>query len=385
MMPSHVSLDLSGERFAVVYRLIGDEAEALAKARHICVEQTVEFPEELLPEGDIRDHIVGRIEALKPINSGCSEVTISFASEISGFDLNQLLTVVFGNIGLRQGIRVERIHFAPGLLRSFKGPRFGRDGLRSLLGVQRRPLICTALKPLGLSSRQLAGLAYEFALGGLDIVKDDHGLADQRFAPFHERVQRCAEAVQRANAESGGKCLYAPNITGRSETIVERALFAKECGAGALLVAPGVVGFDVMRQLADDDRIALPIISHPALQGSFVISSDSGISHYALFGQIARLAGADASIYPNYGGRFFFSAAACRSIAQGTAVPMSHIKPIFPMPAGGMTLERTTEMVHVYGPDVVFLIGGSLYAHGPNIVANCQYFRDLVQQASSDG
>ena len=50
------------ERFSVVYRLLGTEEEAGRKARDICLEQTVEFPEELLASEFIRREIVGRIE-----------------------------------------------------------------------------------------------------------------------------------------------------------------------------------------------------------------------------------------------------------------------------------------------------------------------------------
>ena len=42
---------------------------------------------------------------------------------------------------------------------------------------------------MGLPAHALADLAYQFALGGIDIIKDDHGLADQSFAPFKERVE----------------------------------------------------------------------------------------------------------------------------------------------------------------------------------------------------
>jgi ribulose-bisphosphate carboxylase large chain len=71
---------------------------------------------------------------------------------------------------------------------------------------------------------------------------------------------------------------------------------------------PGITGFDSMVQLAKDDEFALPIIAHPALLGSHV---RAGFSHQVLFGTLCRLAGADASIFPNYGGRFGFSQVGC--------------------------------------------------------------------------
>ncbi|MCP5105371.1 MAG: ribulose 1,5-bisphosphate carboxylase large subunit [bacterium] len=371
---------MSGERFGVIYRLTGSREHAYATACDTCVEQTIEFPEDLVTGGDIRDHILGRVESFESSEptGGVWEAAISYAVETAGLELTQFLNVVFGNSSLKPGMRVERLELPESFLKAFKGPRFGVRGIRELLGVWERPLFCTALKPMGLSSEVLAELAYGFALGGVDMIKDDHGLADQPFASFHERVRACAAAVVRANEETGGKCLYMPNVSASAGQIMEKARFAKESGAGALMVAPGLIGFDAVRRLADDDGIGLPIISHPALQGSFVTGGDSGISHYVLFGQLVRLAGADGSIFPNFGGRFSFSRGDCMSIVRGVSEPMSHVKPIFAAPGGGMSLERIPEMIESYGRDVIFLIGGALHRLGPDLVENCRrYMKSL--------
>ena len=90
------------------------------------------------------------------------------------------------------------IEFGKHVESSFRGPRFGVRGLRKLLSVKYGPLLMTALKPMGTSSDKLAEMAFAFALGGIDIIKDDHGLANQVYAPFEERVTKCAQAVRRA-------------------------------------------------------------------------------------------------------------------------------------------------------------------------------------------
>ncbi len=379
MLPP-TSVDLSGDRFSVIYRLTGSEAEARGKADDICIEQTIEFPADLVPDDDIRRQIFGRIESFRPLDGGAFEAVISYAVEISGFELSQLLNVVFGNISLKPGIRVERLALPDSLLQAFKGPRFGRDGWRELLNAPRRPLLCSALKPMGLSAAALAEMAYKFALGGVDLIKDDHGLANQSFSPFKERVERCVEAIDRANRESGHHCAYIPNITGPANELTERAIFAKETGAGAIMAAPGLIGLDSVRMLADDDRINLPIMSHPAFQGSYITSPDNGFSHFALYGQVSRLAGADATVYPNWGGRFSFSKEECASIVAGTAAPLGQLQPIFPAPGGGMTMKRVPEMLDVYGRDVIFLMGGGLHKHGPDLIENCRHFRQLVEK-----
>jgi ribulose-bisphosphate carboxylase large chain len=369
----------SGDRFSVTYRIAGIEKDARAKAEDICIEQTVEFPADEVPAGIIRDHVFGKIESFTYADGDRYDAVISYAVEIAAGELTQLLNVIFGNSSIKPGIRVERLDLPESLLRTFKGPRFGREGIRKLLNVPKRPLLSTALKPMGLSSQELADLGRQFALGGMDMIKDDHGLTDQPCSPFEERVSLCAEAINKASKETGRAAIYIPNITASHKEVIKRARFAKAAGAGGIMVAPGIIGLDLMRELADDDSIGLPILTHPALQGSFV-TGQGGISHGVIFGQLARLAGADATIFPNFGGRFSFSREECADIVRGTTLAMGHLKTIFPAPGGGMSLARVPEMLETYGRDLIFLIGGGLFKHGPQLVENCKYFRKMVEQ-----
>jgi ribulose-bisphosphate carboxylase large chain len=374
-----VAVPLSGERFSVLYRIAGDEATARARGEALVVEQTVEFPPDLLPPGDIPEQIVGRIERFRAGDDGVFQAEVSYAVETTSLELTQLLNVVFGNSSLLPGIRVERLSLSPALLAAFRGPRFGRQGLRDYLQVPDRPILSTAIKPMGLSAPALAELVYQFALGGIDIIKDDHGLSDQPFAPFGERVARCAEAVARANAQTGFHCVYMPNVTGSSPGLHDRAHEAKLMGAGALIISPGLAGLDAMRALADDDALALPLMSHPAFLGGFVTAPDNGIAHGVLLGQIMRLAGADASVFPNFGGRFSFTVEDCRAIAAASAAPLGALAPIFPTPGGGMSIDSVPEMHAVYGREVIYLIGGNLYRHDGDLAARARQFRALVE------
>jgi ribulose-bisphosphate carboxylase large chain len=371
-------LDFCGDRIVVTYHLTGTAAEAKRKAREITIEQTVEFPPDLIARPDIPELIYGKIRTLEELRPGLVEAKIEYAVEIVGDELTQFLNVLFGNSSLKPGIRLMGFEAPESFLKMFKGPRFGRDGLRKLLGVPKRPLLCTALKPMGLSPQELAALAYQFALGGIDFIKDDHGLADQPFCPFKERVSLCAEAVAKANRETGHNCLYLPNITAPAHKILDNARWAKQAGAGGVMVAPGLTGLDTLRLIAEDDDVALPILSHPALQGTFTVRPGDGIAHGALFGQLNRLAGADACVFPHFGGRFSFSEAECRDLVDGTERPMGQMPAIFPVPAGGMSLDRVQELYDFYGADMILLIGGDLHRHGPDLAENCRTFARLA-------
>ncbi len=372
---------MSGERFAAVYHVQGSQAEAARRAWDICLEQTVEYPEELVTRRDIREQVFGRIRAVEALDADHYRAVIEFPAEVAGGELTQLLNVLFGNISLKPGIRLVDFELPEAMLAGFRGPRFGREGLRSLVGRFEGPLLCTALKPMGLCPRELSDLAHQFALGGIDLIKDDHGLADQVFSPFEERVERCAEAVRLANERTGYRCRYVPNITGPADQIAARAHTAKKAGAGGFVLAPGLSGLDAMRLIADDDGIGMPILSHPAMQGSLTVHSHQGMSHGVLYGLINRLAGADASIFPNYGGRFSFTSEECRNLVEGTEKRMGAIKPIFPVPAGGMTLDRVQELLSFYGEEIILLIGGDLHKLGGDLVQNCAQLARLVSRA----
>ena len=225
---------------------------------------------------------------------------------------------------------------------------------------------------------ELANLAYELARGGLDVLKEDHGLADQPFARFQDRVSRISEAVARANAETGGRCLYAPNVTADPWIALERARAASEAGAGALLVTPGLAGLPLLHKLSTETEFDLPILAHPAFAGSQVLRSNEGISPYAYFGLIHRIVGADAVVFPHPGGRFTFSAVDALELQAGTRAPLGRIQPILPAPAGGMTLARVPELVSFYGRDVMLLIGGDLY-RGATPGDNARRLRESVE------
>ena len=376
-MLKHTQLTVSGDRFLVTYAIEAPIDGAREIASKICVEQTVEFPPDLVADDDIRHHIFGRIERMESISRSRQIAIISYAIETTAHSIPQLINVIYGNVSLFPMVRVERFQLPESLAASFAGPRFGRAGLRQLLAQEHGPLFMTALKPQGLSAGDLAAQAYELAIGGIDVIKDDHGLSDQPFARFQERVVRCAAAVAEANVKTGGRCIYAPMISSPSERLFDDIQFAKRSGARGVLMAPGLVGFDVMRRVAGSDEIGLPVIAHPAFLGSYVASATNGLAHYALFGQLMRLAGADATIFPNYGGRFSFSSDECAQIVASCVDKMNHFKSILPAPGGGMTFESIPSMAAFYGRDVMYLIGGDLHRRG-SLAESSRKLRELA-------
>jgi ribulose-bisphosphate carboxylase large chain len=356
------------QRLRITYQLTcADGEDPAARAREIALEQTVELPAACVPPA-LEQRIVGRVETIEPLGASRWQVVIAYDPLTLGDEIPQLFNLLFGNISLQHGIRVSSVAWPAPLLKGFAGPRHGVEGLRELCGVaERRPLLCAALKPMGLTSGELAGLCHDFALGGIDIIKDDHGLADQQTAPFHERVERCQEAVERANRRTGGHSLYFANLT-RGHADLETALErVRSCGCKGILISPLLVGPDTVRWISQNHDLA--ILSHPSLAGAF-LRPDHGLAHEVLLGDLFRMIGSDGVIYPNVGGRFPFTAESCDAINRHLRGPLGGLRPAFPVPGGGIDVQRVPGWIERYGPDTIFLIGGSLYAQGDLVRAS---------------
>ncbi len=370
------------DRIRVTYILTcaaGEDAEA--KARDIALEQTVELPAECVA-ADIERRIVGTVEHLEAVDKAKWQAVISFDQITVGDDLPQLLNLMFGNVSLKTGILVTDLELPEPMLARFPGPQFGMDGVRGLVAdgdtEVRRPLICVAAKPLGLPALELADICFHLARAGVDIIKDDHGLANQETAPFRERVERCQEAVTRANALTGGTSRYMPNVTGRLDELDSRLELVRALGCRGVLVSPMLMGLDTVRRLAQ--RSNLVILSHPSLAGAF-FQPQHGIAPELLLGKIFRLIGSDGVIYPNVGGRFPWGPEVCEAVNRNLRAPLGSLRASFPVPAGGIDAARVPYWIEQYGLDTVFLIGSSLYQQ-PDLE---QAARQLVEAVRRHG
>lgn len=376
------SLCPSGDEWIATYEIRGDRDRASRVAAAICVEQTVEFPEDLIDRDDIRREIIGRLVDLTRIGEDRFAARIAYAVEIVAGEVTQLLNVAFGNTSIQRGVKLTDLDVPESLRDACPGPRFEPRGIRGFVGVVDRPLVASALKPMGLGPRELADLAAAMVRGGVDLIKDDHGLTDQPFCPFRERVRAVASAVLNAAERRGRTCLYAPNVTADAGAVIERAAIAREEHAGAVMIAPGLTGFAALHALATSDEITLPILCHPAMLGAFTSSEDGGMSHAMIYATLPRLLGADAVIFPNHGGRFPFTSSDCAEIAAACRAPRAGVSACFPVPAGGMTLDRVGELVRFYGRETILLIGGDL-RRGGDVESGCRRFLDAVRAASS--
>jgi ribulose-bisphosphate carboxylase large chain len=340
-------------RLAVTYHVRSDAASIEARAQAIAVEQSVEMPLEAIDEPAVLREIVGEVQSIEPLDDDRFAVRIGLAAATISNDAGQLLNMLFGNTSLHDDVVLHDVTFPAEPAAAFGGPRHGIAGLRQRVSAHRRALTCSALKPQGLSAERLAVLAERFARGGIDYIKDDHGLADQEYSRFAERVKACAAAVARATQATGHPTRYVPSLSGDLNAMRRQVSLACALNIDSVLLAPLIAGFANMQALvAEFPDIAF--LAHPSLGGA------ARIAPALLIGTLFRLIGADAVIFPNFGGRFGYSPDTCRHLADNARAPRDGLRPSLPVPAGGMTLQRTPELLDFYGADAMLLIGGNL-------------------------
>jgi ribulose-bisphosphate carboxylase large chain len=360
------------EPLRALYRLDVEPAQAAERAETLALEQTVELPRAAVREPVVEAEVLGRVEEVRALPEGGVLATLAFPVETTGFEPSQLLNVLFGNSSLEPDVELVDVLLPPSLLSALGGPRFGVEGIRKVLGAYGRPLTCTALKPLGLGPDALARICLGFARAGVDVIKDDHMLADQPFCPFEARVHACQAAVAQVGRETGHHAVYAPNLSGPPDRVVRQLRLAQQIGVGAVLVAPMLVGIPVFWQLVREEA-AVPVIAHPAFAGGPRIAPE------AFLGRLFRAFGADAVIYPHSGGRFSYGLGTCRRIADRLREAWSGLRPALPVPAGGIQLERVDEVTAFYGSDVMLLIGGSLYEAGDALEQRTRMFVERLR------
>jgi ribulose-bisphosphate carboxylase large chain len=366
-------------RLLATYRLLAPQQDAHARAQALALEQSIEMPAEAVRDERVLREVVARVDGVELQADGTSLARLALSAESVGEDAGQLMNMLFGNSSLHSDVELIDLALPAALAQAFGGPNHGIAGVRARVNAPARPLSCTALKPIGSTPAALAEMTRVFAQAGIDLIKDDHGWADQASAPFEKRVAACQRAVDEANAArgDGGRSLYLPSLHGHHGQMQRQIDFARTHGVTSFLIAPMNCGVATFNALAREHRDCV-FMAHPALAGSGKLAPP------LLLGTLFRLFGADALIFPNHGGRFAYSPATCQGIAQAARTPWQGIRPALPVPAGGMSVERVPEIVREYGADTVLLIGGSLLIAGDQLATRSRAFVEAVAAAGQE-
>lgn len=228
------------------------------------------------------------------------ENVVKIAYPIELFEINnisQVLSSIAGNIfGMKliDNLRLQDVNLPDKMIKNFKGPQLGIEGIRGLLEIYKRPLLGTIVKPkLGLSSKEHAEVAYKAWKGGLDLVKCDENLTSQKFNPFKKRIKESLKMRKKVEKETGDKKAYMPNITSPVSEMKKRADFVIENGGRYVMIdilTVGWSGFQEMRDYLEGKNIA--IHCHRAGHAAFTRNPKHGISMLTI-AKLTRLIGGD--------------------------------------------------------------------------------------------
>jgi ribulose-bisphosphate carboxylase large chain len=314
--------------------------------------------------------------------------TIAYPEDDFSLDIGgvpQILSVIAGNLfGLEglKGVRLEDVAFPRGMLRAFKGPKFGIPGLRKALKRPDKPLVGTIVKPkIGLPPRDMADFVYEAGMGGLTNSKDDETLSNQRFCPLEDRVVAIAEAIDRVKAETGHVMMHAINVSTRGDRILEVAERAQELGASELMVDVFTCGFTAVQVLAEDPSIQLPIHVHRTMHAAITRNKDLGVS-MAVFSKLVRMCGGDALHIGTFGvGKMKSSAAEDLTSQRACVGPELPYEKVMPVCSGGMHPALIEPLVKVAGTDVQIQAGGGVAGHPGGVRAGARAMVQAVDAA----
>ncbi len=133
--------------------------------------------------------------------------------------LCSFLTLTIGNnqgMGDVEYAKMHDFYVPPCYLRLFDGPSMNIADMWRVLGRDVNDggmVVGTIIKPkLGLRPKPFADACYEFWLGG-DFIKNDEPQGNQTFAPLKETIRLVADAMKRAQDETGEAKLFSANIT----------------------------------------------------------------------------------------------------------------------------------------------------------------------------
>lgn len=295
-------------------------------------------------------------------------------------NMPNILSSIAGNVfglGALRNLRLNDVHFPAKILGSFKGPKFGVDGVRKVLNVTDRPLLGTIVKPkLGLRTKDHAEVAYEAWSGGCDIVKDDENLSSQRFNIFEDRVIETLERRDRAEEKAGEKKVYMVNVTSETNRMLERAEFVEDHGGRYIMVDVLTCGFAGLQTLRNLD-LNLVIHAHRAGHAAFTKDHMHGISMLVI-AKVSRIIGVDQLHVGTAVGKMAEKRQEVLENIGALKSEMNGLKAVMPVASGGIHPRLVPALIDIFGEDFIVQAGGGIHGHRDGTAAGAQAMRQAV-------
>ncbi len=298
-------------------------------------------------------------------------------------NMANILSSIAGNVfGLEalENLRLKDVKFPTELVRSFKGPKYGIEGVRKLLDVYDRPLVGTIVKPkLGLKTTDHAKVAYEAWVGGCDIVKDDENLSSQEFNPFEDRLVETLEVRDRAEEETGERKVYMVNVTGETEEMLRRAELVLDDGGEYIMVDIITCGFSALQTLREQN-FDLVIHAHRAGHAAFTKDPKHGVS-MRVIAKVARIIGVDQLHIGAVVGKMSETGEEVEENREAIISEMDDLRRVLPVASGGLHPGLIPALLDFFGRDFIIQAGGGIHGHRDGTLAGAKAMRQAVDAA----
>jgi len=380
--------EIDPDSYVIAKYYVESDSPTVKVGEQIAIEESIGTWTEVTTETEwIRQHLAAKVFKYDEGNRGVVHVAFPlelFDVEVGG--IPNLLSIVAGNLfglSMIKNCRLLDLYFPKSYVKAFKGPKFGVQGVRRIIGTleSRRPHLGTIVKPkVGLNPEQTAIVAYEAGIGGVDLVKDDETLTSQKFCPFENRLVKVMEALDKVKEETGRTVLYAANITGRHDKMLELADFAIEHGANCLMIDVLTAGFAVLRRLAEDPSINVPIHVHRTMHAALTRKRTHGI-HMMVIAKLVRLAGGDQLHTGTAAGKMGVKGEwkEVRMINDFLRSSWYGLKTVMPVASGGIHPGIVPVNIKLLGNDIVINAGGGIHGHPWGTKAGAMAMRQAIE------
>jgi ribulose-bisphosphate carboxylase large chain len=376
--PEQAAQVLAGEQSSGTFVVVPGETEEL-KQRFAARVESVEHLETIdtpaIPGATSKDGKYHR-----------AIVKISWSIENFGYNLPVLISTLQGNLyEIKQftGLKLMDIELPASYSNHYKGPNFGVDGCRKLTDVYDRPLIGTIIKPsIGLTIEQTVTLVRTLADAGIDFIKDDELLSSSANSNFNDRVDEVMDVINEHAEKTGKKIMYAFNISGEMDEMMQRYEKIVNCGGTCAMVSINSVGLSATKKICGQGQLAI----HAHRNGWGMLNRHPllGIDFKA-YQKIWRLAGVDQLHVNGIENKFWESDDSVVNSIEVCLTSLFQHKNVLPVVSsgqwGGQAFEtyRRTKTV-----DLLYMAGGGVMAHPMGAVAGVKALQQ-AWKAAVDG
>lgn len=326
-----------------------------------------------------------------------SEITLALpvSSMDPGEGLSHLLQMLTSVVeyNYADGVWLQRVDLPQRYLRQVHGPKLGIPGLRSLLGIEERPLLALQVGP---RYRPLSGMADQYLealLAGADILVDDILLGDPPGElSLRNRVPVLTAICEQASQATSRRKIYATCLAGTANQILEKAHWSASLGVGGFIVNSFTQGLGTLEDLSRSDlgtcifttNMGSGMVSRPATPTSTVSDRRVGIDEQ-VFSKLSRLAGADA-VHTGTTGAECFDVSwgdANRTLAQPISSTEGSIPPSFCIAEGDLQMINVWPNVRELGMDTIFEVRSAILGTDRPVRDKTKRFVDILGQLTT--